>query len=253
MPTSCSSPGEGLRTELFAESWLGSTTTATWTTHAASDPASPLGTSGCGFVPLQTERHRPAKRSPDPGPQRPCVRIAGPHRRPAQRRRHRPVGDPPRRGNFAQRGNGQPRPGLGLGACSEAQYKSTELSIFATSGGGCPSDSKIGTVEVRTPLLEEAIEGEVFVAEPYANPFGSLIALYVVVESPERGILVKLAGRVNLDPHSGQIHASFDELPQLPLSSVKFRFREGARAPLVTTIRLRHLHHRSQIQPLVGG
>jgi hypothetical protein len=47
-------------------------------------------------------------------------------------------------------------------------------------------------------------------------------------------VIVKQAGRVDLDPSSGQIKTTFDRLPPLPYSSFKLHFREGARAPLAT-------------------
>lgn len=133
----------------------------------------------------------------------------------------------------------------GLGVCTPAQYKSTVLSFQPTPGKGCPDDSKVGSVEVKTPLLDEKIPGDVYVAQqddpstgtPGAeNPFDSLLAIYVVLKEPQRGVLVKLPGKVDLeDPaHPGQIVATFDDLPQQPFSSFEFHFREGARAPLVT-------------------
>jgi hypothetical protein len=122
----------------------------------------------------------------------------------------------------------------GLGVCTEAELESSELSFHPDGTKGCPSDSKIGTVSVKTPVLEEAIPGNVYVAEPYNNPFDSLLAIYVVLEEPMRGILVKLAGKVEPDERTGRIVTTFSDLPQLPVSSFEFKFREGARAPLVT-------------------
>ncbi len=122
----------------------------------------------------------------------------------------------------------------GLGVCSPAQYESSELSFHPDGTKGCPADSKIGTVEVHTPLLKEAIPGNVYVAKPYDNPFDSLLAIYVVLEEPMRGVLVKLAGKVEPDEKTGKIVTTFSDLPQQPFSSFEFKFREGARAPLVT-------------------
>jgi uncharacterized repeat protein (TIGR01451 family) len=122
----------------------------------------------------------------------------------------------------------------GLGTCSPAQYESSRLSFHSDPGHGCPDDSKIGTVNVQTPLLTETIPGNVFVAKPYENPFSSLLAIYIVLAEPQRGIIVKLAGRVEPNQKTGQIVTTFNDLPQLPFSKFEFKFREGARAPLVT-------------------
>ncbi|HEV3095332.1 MAG TPA: hypothetical protein VGY30_12590 [Solirubrobacteraceae bacterium] len=122
----------------------------------------------------------------------------------------------------------------GLGVCTPAQYASAELSFHSDPSKGCPSNSKIGTVVFHTPLLEEPVEGNVYVAQPHENPFGTLLAVYMVLEDPIVGVLVKQAGKIELDPVSGQITATFSEIPQQPFSSFDFKFREGARAPLVT-------------------
>ena len=45
-------------------------------------------------------------------------------------------------------------------------------------------------------MLEEEAKGSVYVATPFDNPFGSLLALYMVAKIPDRGILVKQAGKV---------------------------------------------------------
>jgi len=120
----------------------------------------------------------------------------------------------------------------GLGVCSPGQY--AQESLQAGPEEGCPSSSKIGTVIVHTPLLEEAVQGNVFIAKPFDNPFNSLLALYIVFKNEERGILIKQAGKVETDGSTGQITTTFNEIPQLPFSSFQFHFREGARAPLVT-------------------
>jgi len=132
-----------------------------------------------------------------------------------------------------------PSQAVGLGACSTADFaKETAASV---AGEGCPESSKIGSVTAKSPLLEEAAEGSLFIAKPKENPFGSLIALYMVLKIPERGVIVKLAGRVAPDPQTGQLVTTFGEppyeIPQLPVESFHLRFREGARSPLVTPLR----------------
>jgi hypothetical protein len=121
----------------------------------------------------------------------------------------------------------------GLAVCTEAEL--ARESASSQFGAGCPAASKIGTVEVETPLLKgEILKGSLFVAEPYKNRFGSLLAIYQVIKSPERGIVLKLAGRVDPDPETGQLLTTFDDIPQQPFSDFRLRFREGGRSPLIT-------------------
>ena len=125
-----------------------------------------------------------------------------------------------------------PSAASGLGACTPAQYQAATAE--SGPGQGCPESSKIGTLVANTPLLEEAIEGSVYLASPHDNPFGSLLALYIVAKAPQRGVLVKQAGEVRVDQSTGQLTTTFDGLPPLPYSSFEFDLREGPRAPLVT-------------------
>jgi hypothetical protein len=125
-----------------------------------------------------------------------------------------------------------PSVAAGLGVCAPAQYEAETVS--SPPGSGCPNASRIGEVSVVSPLFETAIEGGLFLAKPYENPFGTLLALYLVAKSPQRGAIVKLAGRVDADPASGQLTATFDNLPQLPYSHLDVHFRDSQRSPLAT-------------------
>jgi hypothetical protein len=125
-----------------------------------------------------------------------------------------------------------PSAGNGLAGCSPADLARETAS--SPQGAGCPDASKIGEVKIKTPLLEEEASGSLYVATPHDNPFGSLIALYMVAKIPERGILIKQAGKVTADPNTGRLTTTFDDLPQIPFSSFDLHFREGGRAPLLT-------------------
>ncbi len=117
----------------------------------------------------------------------------------------------------------------GLSACSEAQ-----VALESADEQSCPESSKIGTVEIKTPLLPNPLVGAAYLAEQNANPFGSLIALYVVVYDPMSGVRVKVAGEVKPDPVTGQLISTFKETPQLPFEDLKLNFFGGSRAPLGT-------------------
>jgi hypothetical protein len=113
----------------------------------------------------------------------------------------------------------------GLQACSPAQ-----IGLDNASEPTCPDASKIGTLEIDTPLLDEPMTGDVYVAKQKDNPFGTLLAIYLVGRGP--GVLVKLPGRVDADPRTGQLTTTFDNTPRLPFSSFRLRFKGGPTAPL---------------------
>jgi hypothetical protein len=120
----------------------------------------------------------------------------------------------------------------GIGVCSQSRYNAEQIE--SAPDAGCPDESKLGSILIHTPLLPETVEGSLYLAKPYENPFGSLFALYLVARGPGHGILVKQAGRVEPDPETGQLVTTFDGLPPLPYSDVNLHFREGGRAPLVS-------------------
>jgi hypothetical protein len=116
----------------------------------------------------------------------------------------------------------------GLQACSELQ-----IELDSALKPTCPESSKVGTVTIHTPLLPDPLTGAAYLATQDANPFGSLVALYVVAEDPTAGVLVKLAGEVKLS-ETGQITSTFRDTPQLPFEDFELDFFGGARAPLAT-------------------
>jgi hypothetical protein len=125
-----------------------------------------------------------------------------------------------------------PSLGAGLGVCTPADYAAEAVS--SPPGAGCPEASKIGDFTVHSPLVEEVLTGSLYLAQPGQNPFGSLLAVYLVAKAPERGFLVKVAGKLEADPTTGRLTASFEDLPELPYSQLDIHFREGQRAPLAT-------------------
>jgi hypothetical protein len=143
----------------------------------------------------------------------------------------------------------------GLGACTPAEVGLTTAPgqspiHFNTAPAGCPNASKVGTVSADVPALDHRIDGAVYLATQEENPFNSLIALYVVLEDPERsGVVVKLAAKVSPDPVSGQLSTTVSESPQQPVEDFSFDFFEGARAPLRTPARCGPYTTNAQLTP----
>ena len=117
----------------------------------------------------------------------------------------------------------------GLSACGVS-----EVGLGSASEQTCPESSKIGTVEIRTPLLPNPLTGAAYLAAQEANPFGSLLAMYIVVYDPVSGVRVKLAGEVKPDPVTGQLVSTFQNTPQDPIEEFSVHFFGGSRAPLST-------------------
>jgi hypothetical protein len=125
----------------------------------------------------------------------------------------------------------------GLAACS-----AESIDLGSTESGHCPLASQVGTAEAVTPLLEEPLEGHVYVAQPgcggegqpectdadAAN--GNLFGLYLELEGS--GVVIKQHGTVSADPVTGQLTTSFRNAPPQPFSHLKIRLKDGPRAPL---------------------
>jgi hypothetical protein len=127
-----------------------------------------------------------------------------------------------------------PSAGAGLQACTEAEFAYEGETLNPEPGKGCPREAKLGTIHARSPAISEEVEGSLYLAKPYENKFGSLVAVYVVARIPNRGVIVTVAGRVELNPETGQITTVFEENPQLPIEDLVFAFHQGATSPLVT-------------------
>lgn len=113
----------------------------------------------------------------------------------------------------------------GLGACQAPQ-----ISLGDGSVAQCPDSSRIGAVTIDTPLLTDPLRGSVYLAAPYANPFGGMLAVYIVAQGD--GVTLKFGGRLDADPDTGQLTLSLQGVPELPFRELTLLFEGGPRAPL---------------------
>jgi hypothetical protein len=224
MPTACTPPGVGLETALSIESWMGSKASASFMSHLPDEPQAEVGPTGCSNVPFTpTFALQPSTTSADSPsglhvdlivPQAGLEVVGGT----AASHLKKVVVTLPKGMSV------NPSSANGLGACSPAQ-----IGLGSDAEPSCPDSSKIGSLEVDTPLLSEPVGGSVYLAKQKDNPFGGLLAVYIVAKGP--GVLVKLSGRVEARP-DGQLVATFDDNPQVPFSAMHLDFFGGPRAAL---------------------
>ncbi|HEV7495823.1 hypothetical protein [Baekduia sp.] len=117
----------------------------------------------------------------------------------------------------------------GLASCSSAQ-----IDLASAAEPSCPDASKIGTVTLTTPLLPDTLTGAIYLGAQNDNPFGSVLAGYIVVDDPTTGVVIKIPGKLTSDPQTGQITGTFDNNPQFPFSDLKLHFFGGTRGTLAT-------------------
>jgi hypothetical protein len=131
-----------------------------------------------------------------------------------------------------------------LKACSDAQFKKG----VRTETNECPPESDIGTVEVESPPLAEALLGDVYVGEQKSsNPeSGEQFRILIEAKSKKEGIVARLIGNVKANAKTGQLTAVLDDqlvgefagtepkgLPQVPFESVRLKF-DGSKAVLTS-------------------
>jgi hypothetical protein len=118
----------------------------------------------------------------------------------------------------------------GLTGCSSAQ-----IGLGTNDPVTCPDSSQYGELAIHTPLLpeDEPMRGYIYIAKQGDNPFRTFLALYLVIEDQDRGLRIKLPARIDLDPLTGQIITTFDDLPQFPVSDLELSLKGGVRAGLV--------------------
>jgi hypothetical protein len=122
----------------------------------------------------------------------------------------------------------------GLAGCSLAAIGISASGQPDGEPPTCPDASKIGGVELETPLLPGTLEGQIYLARQSENPFGTLLAIYIVVDDPTTGVLVKIPAEVRSDQSTGQLSAVVSDSPQFPFSVLRTHFFGGPRAALKT-------------------
>jgi hypothetical protein len=111
-----------------------------------------------------------------------------------------------------------------LGTCEEAQFPTHTRE--ATS---CPADSRLGSVEIETPVLPEgSLTGHAYLAKPEGNDpeSGKLYRLFLEASSAERGVSVRLIAGISANKATGKLTATIENAPQVPFESFRIKLNK---------------------------
>ena len=120
----------------------------------------------------------------------------------------------------------------GLQACSDSQFQMNN-----STAASCAQASQIGAATIKTPLLAEAMQGELFLGSPECGPCSGQDAqegkmIRVLVQASGSGVIVKLDGSISVDQATGHLTLTINEAPQLPVEELKLDLDGGPRALL---------------------
>ncbi len=119
----------------------------------------------------------------------------------------------------------------GLETCSDAQFgKGTDNPIQ------CPKGSKIGTVDVKSPALDQHLEGNVYVGEPLNQKpdSGEMFRIFIHAFNTRYGVNVRLVGNVTPNQSTGQVTAVVAKNPQQPFEEFIIHIDGGPRGALTS-------------------
>ena len=110
----------------------------------------------------------------------------------------------------------------GLDGCSDAQF-----APGTTAEPSCPALSELGTVKMVSPLLPDPLIGKVYLGHPQPGQQFRLLTY-----ARWGNVAIKFVGVANPDPVTGQITATFSNLPRQPFTEFEMSFRGGDTAVL---------------------
>ncbi|HEY2477993.1 MAG TPA: hypothetical protein VGI17_04620 [Solirubrobacterales bacterium] len=119
-----------------------------------------------------------------------------------------------------------------LSTCTEAQF-----GIGTRAPIECPADSRLGSVELETPVLPKgSLRGSAYRA-PQASgdpESGKLYRLFLDASSAERGVSVRLLANLSANEQTGRLTATIEGAPQLPFTSFKVKLDGKSVSPLTS-------------------
>ncbi len=114
----------------------------------------------------------------------------------------------------------------GQSACTNLQ-----ANFGSEAPAACPDSAKIGTMSIVSPSLSGPLEGAVYFGEP--EP-GNQYRLFLIASG--FGINTKFVGSVDPNPETGQVTATFENLPEVPFEDFDVHLFASERALMATPI-----------------
>ena len=137
----------------------------------------------------------------------------------------------------------------GLLACTDLQ-----LAAGTESPVACPGASRVGTVEIDTPLLETPLLGSLFVGAPLSSEPGSGLEyrVFLYAQNAAYGLSVRLVGNLAADPASGRLTVSFPTVPAIPFTALRLDLSGGPHAALANPQECGPAAFTSALLPVTG-
>lgn len=131
-----------------------------------------------------------------------------------------------------------PSAAYGLEACTENQAHQEGTVFGPQFGVECPIGSKIGTVSLNVPTLPNgSLKGSVYLGGPNSGPItGPPFKIYVVANSEEYGVSVRLLGEVVPNELTGQVTTFFNNPPEQPFTNLTMHFERGVLASVANPL-----------------
>ena len=124
-------------------------------------------------------------------------------------------------------------------ACSEA-----DANFETTLPAECPEIAKIGTIEIDSSALPGELPGAIYIGEPQP---GNKYRIFITGDG--FGTHIKLPGSIHLDPNTGRMVVSFENLPQTPLQGFNFHFFGSDRGLLATPTHCGSYEVKAEFEP----
>ncbi len=127
----------------------------------------------------------------------------------------------------------------GLGACKPSQaHEIAGTEKFTEEFGvACPDASKIGSVTLKVPTLNEDLTGAAYLGSPESGTItGPPFTMYVVANNEKYGVSVRLVAHVEPDLATGQVTTTFTSPPEQPFENLKVHFERGVLAPVANPL-----------------